>query len=95
MSVIKTSLEPRLQVGDIMIVKKANRTQIKNGDLVVFSAKGKNKMEVNVRLIKFLDNGINFAGINPRDEAFFYSDEDIEKLSVKIVGKVQQGIIQF
>ena len=80
MSVIKNSLEPRLQVGDIMIVRKAAKTQIKNGDLVVFSAKGKTKTEVNVRLIKYLDNGINFAGINPRAEAFFFSDEDIEEL---------------
>ncbi|WP_425425461.1 S24 family peptidase [endosymbiont 'TC1' of Trimyema compressum] len=46
MSVIKNSLEPRLKVGDIVIVRKASKTQIKNGDLVVFSAKGKRKQKL-------------------------------------------------
>lgn len=76
-------MEPRIKDGDVVIIRKQN--DCNSGDIAVVLVNGD---EATVKRIKKRPEGIMLIPSNPAYEPMFYSNEDIEKLPVTIIGKV-------
>ena len=77
------SMEPKISDGDVVIVRKQDDCD--SGDTAVVLVNGD---EATVKRIKKEPGGIMLIPSNPAYEPKFYSNEEIESLPVKIVGKV-------
>ena len=77
------SMEPRICSGDVVIVRQQDDAE--NGDIVIVLVNGDDA--TCKRLRKYRD-GIELISNNPAYAPMFFSNEDIEKKPVKIIGKV-------
>lgn len=78
------SMEPKLEEGDVVIVKK--QEDVETGDIAIVLVNGD---EATIKQIKKVDGGIMLYGFNPDVyEPHFYSNQQIEELPVRILGKV-------
>lgn len=77
------SMEPRICSGDVVIVRQQDDAE--NGDIVIALVNGDDA--TCKRLRKYRD-GIELISNNPAYAPMFFSNEDIEKKPVKIIGKV-------
>lgn len=78
------SMSPKLQPGDIVIVKKQN--DVDTGDTAIVLVNGN---DATVKQIKKTEAGIMLVGLNLEVyQPHFYSNKEIEELPVKIIGKV-------
>jgi repressor LexA len=78
-----SSMEPRMYEGDVVIVRV--QSSVEHGEVAVVMVDGS---EATVKKVQFLSNGILLQPFNPSYEPIFYSNEEIEKLPVRIFGKV-------
>ena len=78
-----SSMEPRFCAGDVVIVKKQNTAE--DGDIVIALINGD---EATVKKFKKRPEGIMLIPINNNFETMFYSNDEIEKLPLTILGKV-------
>lgn len=78
------SMEPKLTEGDIVIVRK--QEDVDSGDTAIVLVNGD---EATVKQIKKTETGIMLIGFNVEVyQPHFYSNEQIEALPVRIIGKV-------
>lgn len=78
------SMLPKLEKGDVVIVKK--QEDVETGDIAIVLVNGD---EATIKQIKKVDGGIMLYGFNPDVyEPHFYSNQQIEELPVRILGKV-------
>lgn len=78
------SMSPKLQPGDIVIVKKQN--DVDTGDTAIVLVNGN---DATVKQIKKTEAGIMLVGLNLEVyQPHFYSNKEIEELPVQIIGKV-------
>lgn len=78
------SMSPKLQPGDIVIVKKQH--DVDTGDTAIVLVNGN---DATVKQIKKTEAGIMLVGLNLEVyQPHFYSNKEIEELPVKIIGKV-------
>jgi len=78
------SMLPKLEEGDVVIVKK--QEDVETGDIAIVLVNGD---EATIKQIKKVDGGIMLYGFNPDVyEPHFYSNQQIEELPVRILGKV-------
>ena len=77
------SMEPRMCEGDVVIVRQQEDAD--SGDVVIALINGDDA--TCKRLRKYRD-GIELISNNPSYEPMFFSNEDIEKKPVRIIGKV-------
>lgn len=77
------SMESRIKDGDVVIVRKQDDCD--SGDVAVVLVNGD---EATVKRIKKEPAGIMLIPSNPSYEPKFYSNDQIETLPVKIIGKV-------
>lgn len=84
------SMEPRFTNGDVVIVRKQD--DVDNGDIAIVLVNGN---EATVKKIKKFDGGINLIPTNPAFDVLTYTNEDIEKLPVRIIGKVVELRAKF
>lgn len=81
------SMSPKLQPGDIVIVKKQN--DVDTGDTAIVLVNGN---DATVKQIKKTETGIMLVGLNVEVyPPHFYSNKEIEELPVKIIGKVVES----
>ena len=78
-----SSMEPRMYDGDVVIVRV--QSTVEHGEVAVAMVDGG---EATVKKVQFLNNGILLQPFNPSFEPLFYSKEEVEKLPVRIFGKV-------
>ena len=78
-----SSMEPRMYEGDIVIVRV--QSSVEHGEVAVVMVDGS---EATVKKVQFLSNGILLQPFNSSYEPIFYSKEEVEKLPVRIFGKV-------
>ena len=78
-----SSMEPRFCAGDVVIVKKQNTAE--DGDIVIALINGD---EATVKKFKQRPEGIMLIPMNNNFETMFYSNDEIEKLPLSILGKV-------
>ena len=84
------SMEPRMQEGDVVIVRK--QETVDTGDIAIVLVNGD---EATVKKIKILNDGIMLIPFNSKYDPWEYTAEDIEKLPVKIIGKVVELRAKF
>lgn len=78
------SMSPKLQPGDVVIVKKQN--DVDSGDTAIVLVNGN---DATVKQIKKTETGIMLVGLNVEVyQPHFYSNKEIEELPVQIIGKV-------
>lgn len=77
------SMEPRMIEGDVVIVRKQD--DVDSGDVAIVLVNGK---DATCKKIHKTIDGITLIPYNINYESKFYSNEDIEKIPVKIIGKV-------
>ncbi len=78
-----SSMEPRMYDGDVVIVRV--QSSVEHGEVAVVMVDGS---EATVKKVQFQSSGILLQPFNPSYEPIFYSKEDVEKLPVRIFGKV-------
>ncbi|MDL2224943.1 helix-turn-helix domain-containing protein [Eubacteriales bacterium OttesenSCG-928-M02] len=79
------SMEPRIMDGDVVIVRQ--QPDVENGEIAVVLVNGE---DATVKKIQKQQDGIMLVSINPNYPPVFYSNEQIAKLPVTIVGRVVQ-----
>ena len=84
------SMEPRIKTGDVVIVKQ--QPDCDSGDIAVVLVNGS---DATVKRIKKRPEGIMLIPTNTTYEPMFYSNEDIKKLPVRIIGKVVELRAKF
>ena len=84
------SMEPRIKTGDVVIVKQ--QPDCDNGDVAVVLVNG---LDATVKRIKKGPEGIMLIPTNSAYEPMFYSNEDVKKLPVRIMGKVVELRAKF
>jgi len=77
------SMYPRIEDKDVVIVRKQPNAD--TNDIVIVVVNGDS---ATCKKLKKLSNGIMLISNNPSYEPMYYSNEDIEKLPVTIIGKV-------
>lgn len=78
------SMLPKLEEGDVVIVKK--QEDVETGDIAIVLVNGD---EATIKQVKKVDGGIMLYGFNPDVyEPHFYSNQQIQELPVRILGKV-------
>ena len=85
-----SSMEPRFTNGDVVIVRCQN--YIENGEIGVVLVGGE---EATVKKIAKYSDGIRLMPTNPAFDPIYFSNEEIEKLPVTIVGKVVELRAKF
>ena len=78
-----SSMEPRMMEGDVVIVRKQDTAE--TGDTVVVLVNGDS---ATVKKIKYGSDGISLIPTNPAHDVQFYSAADVERLPVRVIGKV-------
>ena len=78
-----SSMEPRMMEGDVVIVRKQETAE--TGDTVVVLVNGDS---ATVKKIKIGPDGISLIPTNPAYDVQFYSAADVERLPVRVIGKV-------
>lgn len=84
------SMEPKFSNGDVIIVRK--QEDVDNGDIAIVLVNGN---EATVKKIKKFDGGINLIPTNPDYDVLTYTNEEIENLPVRIIGKVVELRAKF
>lgn len=84
------SMSPRIAEGDTVIVRC--QSDAESGDIVIAQING--DAATCKKLIKHKE-GVSLVSLNPLYEPMFYSNEDIEKLPVLILGKVVENRSKF
>lgn len=77
------SMEPRMRDGDVVIVRKQDSAE--TGDTVVVLVNGDS---ATVKKIKYGSDGISLIPTNPAYDVQFYSAADVERLPVRVIGRV-------
>lgn len=84
------SMEPRMREGDVVIVRKQD--DVESGDVAVVMVNGDN---ATVKRIKKGPSGITLIPNNPVFDPMFYTNDEIQSLPVRILGKVVELRAKF
>jgi len=85
------SMEPRMVEGDVVIVKKQD--DVESGDIAIVLINGN---DATVKRVRKQENGITLIATNVNVyEPHYYSNEEIMKLPIKILGKVVELRAKF
>lgn len=77
------SMEPKISDGDTVIVRK--QPDVRDGEIAVVLVNGD---EGTVKKIKKGPHGVTLISSNPAYDPMFYTNEEIERLPVQILGRV-------
>lgn len=77
------SMEPRMREGDVVIVRQQDAAD--TGDTVVVLVNGNS---ATVKKIKYGPEGITLIPSNPSHDVQFYSAADVERLPIRVIGRV-------
>ena len=84
------SMEPKMSEGDIVIVRKQDDAD--TGDIVIAVINGD---DATCKKLKKEPNGIWLMGTNPTFSPLFFSQEEIQTIPVRILGKVVELRAKF
>ena len=88
--VVGDSMEPKISDGDTVIVRKQDDAE--SGEIVVVMVNGSDAC---VKRLKKFQGGIMLVSTNPAYEPITYTAEEIERLPVRIIGKVVELRAKF
>lgn len=84
------SMSPRIQEGDVLIIRQ--QPDAESGDIVIAKVNGDDACVK--KLVKHPE-GITLVSFNPNYEPMYFSNEDIQKKPVQIIGKVIENRQKF
>lgn len=84
------SMEPRIAEGDVVIVRK--QPDVESGETAIILINGD---EATIKKVQKFNGGINLIPNNPAYDVMTYTNEQIEKLPVHILGKVVELRAKF
>lgn len=84
------SMEPRITEGDVVIVRK--QPDVESGEIAIVLINGD---EATIKKVQKFNGGINLIPSNPAYDVMTYTNEQIEKLPVRILGKVVELRAKF
>ncbi len=85
-----SSMEPKISEGDIVIVRKQN--DVDSGEIAIVLVNGD---EATIKKVQKFNGGINLVPSNPVYDVMTFSNEQIEKLPIQILGKVVELRAKF
>ena len=88
--VVGDSMEPKISDGDTIIVRKQETAE--PGEVIVATVNGSDAC---VKRLKTLEGGIMLISTNPAYEPITYTQEEVERLPVRIIGKVVELRAKF
>lgn len=80
------SMEPRIQEGDVVIVRK--QSDVDDGDLAIVLVNGH---EATCKRIKRYSDALMLISTNPKYEPMVYTADQVRDLPVQIIGKVVEN----
>lgn len=84
------SMEPRIRENDVVIVRKQD--DVNNGDIAIMLVNGD---EATIKKIQKFSGGINLIPANPSYEVMTFTNQQIESLPVRCLGKVVELRAKF
>ena len=84
------SMEPKFSVGDVIIIRKQETCE--DGEICAVMVNGD---DATCKKVKRMANGIALISTNPKYEPMYFSNEEIENLPVRILGKVVELRAKF
>ena len=84
------SMEPKFSEGDVVIVRK--QSTIQSGEIAIVLINGD---EATIKKVVLFDGGISLVPTNQAYEVKTFTNEQIEKLPVQILGKVVELRAKF
>ena len=84
------SMEPKISDGDVVIVRK--QPDIESGETAIVLVNGD---EATIKKVQKFTGGINLIPSNPTYDVMTFTNEQIEKLPVRILGKVVELRAKF
>lgn len=84
------SMEPRITEGDVVIVRK--QPDVESGEIAIVLVNGD---EATIKKVQKFNGGINLIPSNPAYDVMTYTNEQIEKLPIRILGKVVELRAKF
>ena len=84
------SMEPKISDGDVVIVRK--QPDIESGETAIVLVNGD---EATIKKVQKFTGGINLIPSNPAYDVMTFTNEQIEKLPVRILGKVVELRAKF
>ncbi len=84
------SMEPKISEGDVVIVRK--QPDVENGEIAIILVNGD---EATIKKLQKFNGGINLVPSNPAYDVMTYTNEQIEKLPVRVLGKVVELRAKF
>lgn len=88
--VVGDSMEPKISDGDTIIVRKQETAE--PGEVIVATVNGSDAC---VKRLKIFEGGIMLISTNPAYEPIMYTQEEVERLPVRIIGKVVELRAKF
>lgn len=85
-----SSMEPRMQEGDVVIVRKQDDAE--TGQIAVVTVNGDS---ATVKKIKKLPDGLQLIPTNPAHDPLYYTAAEVESLPVRIIGRVVELRMKF
>ena len=90
LSIKGDSMEPKISEGDVVIVKKQENCE--SGQIAIVQINGD---EATCKKLVKKSNGIVLQSFNPAYEPMYFSDEEIEDLPLKVIGRVVELRAKF
>lgn len=84
------SMEPKISEGDVVIVRQ--QPDIESGEIAIVLVNGD---EATIKKVQKFNGGINLIPSNPAYDVMTYTNEQIEKLPVRVLGKVVELRAKF
>lgn len=84
------SMEPKFSNGDVVIVRQQEDAE--SGDIVIATVNG---CDATCKRLKKYETGIALCSTNPNYEPMIFSNQEIEEMPVKIIGKVVELRAKF
>lgn len=84
------SMEPRITEGDVVIVRK--QPDVESGEIAIILINGD---EATIKKVQKFNGGINLIPSNPAYDVMTYTNEQIEKLPIRILGKIVELRAKF
>ena len=85
-----TSMEPKFSEGDVVIVRQQN--DVESGEIAIVLVNGEDA--TCKRVVKH-ENGLSLISLNPSFPPKFFTDQEVEQLPVRIIGRVMELRAKF
>lgn len=79
------SMEPEIHDGDVVIVRQV--PDVESGTVAIVMVNGD---EATCKKVVKFDSGISLVPINPDFDPMFFSNDEIERKPVRVIGKVEE-----